>query len=128
MGWFGTLKQAAKDVESAATSPNMRTYYGILKESVAGNGGTVGGEQFLPERSYFSVRVVEMRLAEAGRYFTEFVPMCSCFLRYTYGRSQRNLPFVLGSETLSAGLGKDLPKRGAQRIQFPDGYVVRNVT
>jgi hypothetical protein len=127
MGWFGTLKQAAKDVESAATSPHMRTYYGILKESVAGNGGTVGGEQFLPERSYFSVRVVEMRLAEAGRYFTEFVPMCSCFLRYTYGRSQRNLPFVLGSETLSAGLGKDVPKRGAQRIQFRDVYVVRNV-
>jgi hypothetical protein len=130
MGWFGSLKQAAAQVDKAMTRANVRTYYGSLtaKESEDGaSGGTVGGEKFLPERSYFSVRVVEMRLAEAGRYFTEFVPMCSCFLRYGYGRSQRNVPFVLGSETLSTGLGKNIPPTSGQRVQFRNVYIVRNV-
>src|SRR5262249_4814163 len=63
---------------------------------------------------------------EAGRYLVEFVPMCSCFLQYTYGRTRRTVPFVLGSETISAGLGKEGPKDAARNIQFKDVYVVRN--
>ena len=38
-------------------------------------------KRFEPELSYATIRVVELRLAEARRYATEFLPMCTCFLR-----------------------------------------------
>jgi hypothetical protein len=130
MSWFGWLGKAKEDVDRLATRPNARNFAGkvTLGQSAYGNeDAAVKGDRFRPERSYFSVRVAEMRLAEAGRYFTDFVPMCSCFLRYSYGRGQRTLPFVLGSETISAGLGQAADPRAARNIQFQDIYVVRNV-
>ena len=130
MSWFGWLGEAKRDVDRLATRPNARNFAGKVtlgETALGGADAAVRGDRFRPERSYFSVRVAEMRLAEAGRYFTDFVPMCSCFLRYTYGRSQRTLPFVLGSETISAGLGQAADPRAARNIQFQDVYVVRNV-
>ncbi len=84
------------------------------------------GDRFVPERSYFSVRIAEMRLAEVGRYGIDFVPMCSCFLKFTYGASQRTVPFVVGIDMISAALGKVSPA-DAKNIRFEDLYIVRNV-
>lgn len=126
MSWIGKLKFA----NEITSKPNIRNFSGnILPENVDNDPhrSATKGDAFQPERSYFSIRVVEMRLAEAGRYFTEFVPMCSCFLKYTHGRSQRTVPFVLGNETISAGLGKNLSKSTVSNIQFNDIYIVRNV-
>jgi hypothetical protein len=126
MNWLGQLKFAAE----ITSKPNIRNFSGsVLPENVENDAHQYAtkGDVFLPERSYFSVRIVEMRLAESGRYFTEYIPMCSCFLRFTYGRNQRTVPFVLGSETISAGLGKNLDKNSVSNIQFNDVYIVRNV-
>jgi hypothetical protein len=130
MGWLGNLKLAANAAGELAAKPNVRNFLGKVEMDVGGQDDRydfMKGDIFSPEKSYFSVRVVEMRLAEAGRYFLEFIPMCSCFLRYTYGRAQRTVPFVLGSEVISANLGKDVPKNAARNIQFRDAFIVRNV-
>jgi hypothetical protein len=85
------------------------------------------GDAFLAEESYFSVRLVEMRLAEAHNYISEYVPMCSCYLRYTYGTAPREVPFTLSYETIRAALGKDAGRSGPRNVEFQNVYVVRNV-
>lgn len=115
---------------SATAVPNIRNFSGAVESSsdtIDRYQDLVKGDAFAPERSYFSVRLVEMRLAEAGRYFVDFFPMCSCFLRFTYGSAQRNVPFILGSSTIESGLGKEAPKSAAKHVSFKDLYIVRNV-
>jgi hypothetical protein len=54
--------------------------------------------------------------------------MCCCFLRFTYSGSQRNVPYVLGHETITSGLGNTAVSESAsRRITFQDMYVIRNV-
>jgi hypothetical protein len=84
------------------------------------------GDTFAPEQSYFSVRLVEMRLASAGSYVAKYLPMCTCFLRYTYGDTQREVPFVIGYDMIRAQLGKDAPEAGAGNVEFRNIYIVRN--
>src|SRR4051812_27659384 len=130
MGWVGSLKALLQKVGDSTSVANTRNFVGRINRSEASTEAQsefVKGDRFVPERTYFSVRVAEMRLSEAGRYGLEFVPMCSCFLRFTYGSSQRNVPFIIGNELISAGLGRDLAKTAAARITFNDLYVVRNV-
>jgi len=129
MNWLGLLKRPVDLAGELTKKPNIRNFSGKVKPDETGglSDPSMKEDSFLPERSYFSVKIVEMRLAEAGRYVSEFVPMCSCFLRYTYGRSERTLPFVLGTETISAGLGNDIPKDVGRHIQFNNVYIVRNV-
>jgi hypothetical protein len=130
MGWWGTLKKTLEGASDATAIPNVRNFSGRVSVNQASGDERdipVMGDRFLPERSYFSVRIAEMRLSEAARYWVEFVPMCSCFLRYTYGASQRNIPYILGAETIAAGLGKDVTKNAAKNIEFKDLYVARNV-
>jgi hypothetical protein len=118
-----------RPAEEIAGKRAVRNFYGMIVHRDQEGGPSqalTGGDKFAPERSYFSVRVVEMRLAEASRYFTEFIPMCSCFLRFTYGRNQRTVPFVLGSETISTKLAADVPK-DVPNVSFGNEYIVRNV-
>ena len=46
--------------------------------AAADGDGLVVGRDFIPEASYFSVRLVDMRLAESRKYFTEFLPLGVC--------------------------------------------------
>lgn len=87
----------------------------------------VKGDKFRPERSYFSIRMVEMCLAEAGNYISSYLPVCSCFLSFTYAGEQRSVPFIVGYETVREKLGKDAPRGGAQNVDFTNIYIVENV-
>jgi hypothetical protein len=129
MSWTGLLKRVG-EAGNPTARPNLRTFFGKIEHADPNSDplrGATKGDSFKPEGSYFSVRIVEMRLAEAGRYFIDYVPMCSCFLRHTYGRTPRTIPFVLGTETIATGLGQNVPKGGARNIQFKDVDVARNV-
>ncbi|MGA7777629.1 MAG: hypothetical protein WCA85_07935 [Paraburkholderia sp.] len=85
------------------------------------------GNPFRPEQSYFSIRVVEMRMAQAGNYISTFLPMCSCFVRYPYGASVREVPFIIGYDLIRNLLGPNAAKQGASHVAFKDIYVVRDV-
>jgi hypothetical protein len=99
------------DIQAAAGDPKVA----LLK-----------GDAFVRDESYFSVRLVEMRLASAGNYIANFLPMCSCFLRYTYGDAQREVPFTIGYDLIRAQLERDKASTGARTIEFHDVYIVRN--
>ncbi|KWD78642.1 hypothetical protein [Burkholderia ubonensis] len=103
----------------------------------------VRGDPFEAGRCYFSVRLVEIRLAEAGNYFATFLPICCCFLRYVYGGSQREVPFVVGYDLIRSALGNGNPTAtavtrgtangaadgapsGSQHIEFKNIYIVRD--
>jgi hypothetical protein len=100
---------------------------------------TVKGDRFEPGQCYFSVRLVEMRLAQAGNYVATFLPMCCCFLRYTYGGSSRDVPFIVGYDLIRSALGGGDPTAtgvngaaadgtppGSQHIEFKNIYIVRD--
>jgi hypothetical protein len=83
----------------------------------------VAGRAFVPEASYFSVRLVEMRLAEGGKYFTEFLPLGVCVAEYTYGAERRRVPLVLNNETIKQMLGDSGGQPG--HVHFANMPVVR---
>src|SRR4051794_17404602 len=57
----------------------------------------ISGTKFVPESSYFSVRLVDMHLAQGGKYFVTYLPMGVCVAEYTYGLERRRLPLVLSN-------------------------------
>jgi hypothetical protein len=128
MNFFGRL--LSSDKEQPIRFPNRRIFSGGIQPKDPASDPryeATKGDIFLPGRSYFSVRIVEMRLAEAGSYIATYLPMCTCFLRYTYGGVIRDLPFIVGHDMIRAALGKDAPPDGAQNIEFKDIFVVRDV-
>ena len=120
------LSGVAERVESAwagfKTRPNLRQAY--LR--VAGEGDPAP-KRFEAEKCYATVRVVELRLAEAGRYLADFLPMCSCFLRYGEGESQCTLPIVIGAETIRGGLGAGAPGDAGQNLAIANIDLVRKL-
>jgi hypothetical protein len=83
----------------------------------------VVGRPFLPEASYFSVRLVEMRLSEGGKYFVDFLPLGVCVAEYTYGIQRRRVPLVLSNETVKQMLGDQAGQPG--HMHFTNIPVVR---
>src|SRR5260370_25042107 len=99
MNWMGQLKRAVAAAADLTSIENVRNFSGRVEpENITKDKdyALVKGDAFEPERTYFSVRLVEMRLSEADRYGLQLLPMCCCFLRYNYGGAQRNLPYVVG--------------------------------
>jgi len=82
----------------------------------------VSGSEFPAESSYFSVRLVDMHLAEGGKYFTDFLPMGVCVTEYTYGFERRRLPLVLSNESAQKMVGDGQAKVGP--VRFADMPVV----
>jgi hypothetical protein len=91
--------------------------------AVAADDSLVAGQRFVPEASYFSVKLVEMRLAEGGRYFSEFLPLGICVAEYTYGTDRRRVPLVLSNETVRQMLGDAGGQPG--RVYFSNMPIVR---
>jgi hypothetical protein len=87
-----------------------------------GNGLAVG-EKFVPEASYFGVRLVDMRLAEGGKYFVNYLPLGVCVAEYTYGAERRRVPLVLGSDKVKQMLGGTGGEPG--HVQFTNIPVVQ---
>jgi len=126
----GLLRAKPPDgTQPAPAGAKRRNFYGDLKPHDAGGDPLfelLKGDTFASEQSYFSVRLVEMRLASAGNYIVTYLPMCACFLQYTYGTERRSVPFVVDYQMIRSGLGNDQTKAGAQNIEFKNVYVIRN--
>ncbi|WP_313369329.1 hypothetical protein [Achromobacter animicus] len=135
-GLFGMLrgiggKAAGGDGAGALlpTVPAGRNFYAEIEPP----GGTpalaagLDGAAFLPGQCYFSVRLVEMRLCDAGNYLSQFLPLCTFFLRYGADGTRREIPYIVGYDLIQQALGAAAPDAGARRVAFRDVYVARNV-
>ncbi len=120
------MSGVAETIQSAwggfKTRPNLRQAY--LKVSAEGDPAP---KPFEAEKSYATIRVVELRLAEARSYLTTFLPMCACFVRYGAGEGQRTLPVVLGAETIRGGLGAAAPGTAGHNLAIANIDLVRNL-
>ena len=85
----------------------------------------VGGEIFAPEASYFSIRIVEMYLQNAGEYFRNFLPMAVTLSEFSRGGQSRALPFFLNNDRLKEALGT--AAQGVAPIQMQNVYALRHV-
>jgi hypothetical protein len=91
-------------VEKFISRPSPQPpFFGAV--TAVSNDGLVVGRAFVPEASYFSVRLLAMRLAEGGRYFVDYLPLGICVAEYTYGPERRRVPLVLSNETVKQMLG-----------------------
>ncbi|MGE8704520.1 MAG: hypothetical protein ACN6O5_17730 [Achromobacter sp.] len=135
-GLFGMLrgignKAAGGDGAGALlpTVPAGRNFYAEIEPP----GGTpalaagLTGAAFVPGQCYFSVRLVEMRLCDAGNYLSQFLPLCTFFLRYGADGARREIPYIVGYDLIQQALGAAAPDAGARRVAFRDVYVARNV-
>jgi hypothetical protein len=87
----------------------------------------LAGEEFLAGKSYFSARLIELRLAKAGRYLTEFLPMCTCVLSFQQAGDKRTIPFIAGADMIRGLVGPNAPIDAAKRISFANLAVAKNV-
>jgi hypothetical protein len=104
------------------TRPNMRQVY----IRVAAPDEPLP-KSFLPERSYATVRIRELRLAKAGAYLNDFLPMCACFLREGTGDTERTIPFVIGAEMIRSALGAKTPENAGRNLAIHDMALVKNL-
>jgi hypothetical protein len=105
--------------------PNLRQIYAPIVSEEAAPG--LNGEKFVAGKTYFSVRLVELRLATAGRYLLEFLPMCTCVLTFQNAGEKRTIPFIAGADRIRGLLGPDAPADAAKRIALANLAVAENV-
>jgi hypothetical protein len=83
------------------------------------------GNSFEPEASYFSVRIVEMHLQNAGEYFRNFLPIAVTLSEFKQGGQSRSSPFFLNNDRLKQALGAAGEHVGAIRME--NVYALRYV-
>ncbi len=77
-----------------------------------GNGTVASGKPFVPEASYFGVKLVEMSLAEGGKYFTDFLPLGVCLAEYTVGDQRQRSPTILSNDLIASQIKDSGAKPG----------------
>lgn len=103
---FEAIKQVYDNFRSR---PSPQPPFSGLIDS---EGGVNAGRGFTPEASYFTIRMVEMRLAEGGKYFVDFLPLGVCVADYKYGSERRRVPLILSNEAVQQMLGSSGAKAG----------------
>lgn len=106
-----------------------RNYYGEIPSTSTTGCTEPGliGEEFLPGECYFSVRLVEMRLAQKTNFIFDFLPLCLFFLRYNEAGFQREIPYIVGHDLIKSMLGAKAPLTDTNRVHFQDIYIARNI-
>jgi hypothetical protein len=82
-----------------------------------------GGQRFEPEASYFGIRLVEMSLAEGGKYFTSFLPLGVCLTEYTVGQERQRRPMILSNDAIASQLRAAGAAPGY--VEYTNMYAVR---
>ena len=108
--------------------PSTRRFYRTLPSGRVENDPkpkAVDGQSFAPEASYFSVRIAEMHLKNAGEYFRNFLPVGVALSEFSQGGQTRALPFFLNNDRLKQALGPAAD--GLGWVQMKDVYALRHV-
>src|ERR1700736_6683028 len=86
--WLDQIQARPSERQFSSAIPADR----VLEDKQA---AALDGTAVEPEASYFSVRIVEMYLKNAGEYFRQFLPMAITLAEFSQGGQQRTLPFFL---------------------------------
>lgn len=120
--WSGIAQWIGGAWAGFKTRPNLRQVY--IRVAAADE---PPAQPFIPERSYVTIRIRELRLAEAGALLNDFLPMCTCFLREGSGDQARTIPFVIGAEMIRSGLGANAAKDAGRNLAIHDMELVRHM-
>ena len=101
MGASTTWQQLEKAVTNWISRPSQRPYTGWVQAEPGARTITTG-TAFVQEASYFSIRLVEMGLAEGGKYFASFLPMGVCLAEYTVGDERQRHPMILSNDLIAS--------------------------
>jgi hypothetical protein len=116
---WNSLEQA---VRTWISHPVRRPFTGSVTP-VPGEGKSEVGKPFVADSSYFSVRLVEMSLAEGGRYFTDFLPLGVCLTEYTIGDQRQRSPMILSNDLIAGQLKGTASNPGY--VEYVNMYAVR---
>ena len=122
MGFTEAWHSLEQAVGNFVSRPAERPFNGVVPVT-PGQGGMPAGLPFVPEASYFSVRLVEMNLANGGQYFADFLPLGVCLSEYTSGSERQRRPMILSNDVINAQLQSAGAKAGY--VEYKDVYAVR---
>lgn len=109
-------------VDGWISAPVRRPFNAPIAAAV-GAQPVLAGKAFAPEASYFSVRLVEMCLAERRRYFAEFLPLGVCLSEFTFDDQRRRRPLILSNELIEGQLAGKADSAGY--VEYTNMYAVR---
>lgn len=114
--WFDKFK---------ASPAARRIYIQVPRSRVRNDPGAsrIDGSNFLPEASYFSVRIVELFLRNGREYFRKFLPMAVTLCEFSKGGQDRVVPFFINNDKLREALGAT--GGGLGFVQMQDVYAMR---
>src|SRR5271165_2041917 len=118
MTLWATLKKVADHWASRGLE---RPFIGYLPS--AGGSGIATGEEFVPEASYFGVRMVEMSLREGGKFFNSFLPLGIVLTEFSFGNDRQRRPTILNNDEIATQLKAAGATPGY--IEFKNIYAVR---
>jgi hypothetical protein len=117
-----TLWVTLKDVVDHWASRELeRPFVGYVQ--TAGGNAIATGRGFVPEASYFGVRMVEMSLREGGKFFNSFLPLGVVLTEFSFGNERQRRPTILSNEEIAAQLKAAGATPGY--IEFKNIYAVR---
>ena len=99
MTLWATLTNA---VDHWASRGLARPFVGYIQS--AGGNAIATGQRFVPEASYFGVRMVEMSLREGGKFFSSFLPLGVVLTEFSFGNERQRRPTVLSNDEIAAQL------------------------
>ncbi|MGV7215863.1 hypothetical protein [Bradyrhizobium sp. UFLA05-112] len=91
--------------------------------SASGSSAIATGKAFVPEASYFGVRMVEMNLREGGKFFNSFLPLGVVLTEFSFGSERQRRPTILSNDEIAAQLKAAGATPGY--IEFKNIYAVR---
>jgi hypothetical protein len=123
----GILERITKQAKWFVERPTERRFFRkIPSERVRGDlEPGLSGEAFEAEASYFSIRIVELYLQNAGEYFRNFFPMAVTLSEFTRGDEARAVPFFLNNDKLKTAFGERGSSLGY--VEMNDVYVLKHV-
>jgi hypothetical protein len=119
MTLWATLKGV---VDQWASRGLDRPFVGYVQSAGGGN-AIATGLGFVPEASYFGVRMVEMGLREGGKFFSSFLPLGVVLTEFSFGSERQRRPTILSNEEIAAQLKTAGANPGY--IEFKNIYAVR---
>lgn len=124
-GFNTSDKKAGKPISVLS---NGRNYYAeIPPEESASASPELKQQTFKSGECYFSVRLVEMRLAQATNLIVDYLPICIFYLRYNESGQIREHPYIVSYETIKKALGSNAPQTARNNVLFRDVYVAQNL-
>jgi len=95
--------QLRKLFDSVTRTPSTSFASFQIPEDCVLDTGTAGqGAGFVPEETYFEIRLSQLHLQYGREYWRQFIPLASLMTQFLYAGERRTVPFLVGPELLAS--------------------------